>query len=176
MKIKQFTKPILFTSLFLFIFMMSGWSQVGSETKPSPPATATGKISDANITINYSSPGVKDRIIWGQLVPFDKVWRAGANEATTFETDKDIMVEDKVLPAGKYSLFVIPKENDSWIAVFNSEAKQWGAYKYDETKDVIRVFVSPQNSEKMYERLTYEISPNKTTMYWANLALPISMK
>ncbi|GAA5222366.1 DUF2911 domain-containing protein [Membranihabitans marinus] len=155
---------------------MSGWAQVGSETKPSPPATATGTISDANITINYSSPGVKDRIIWGQLVPFEKVWRAGANEATTFQTDKDIMVEGKKLPAGIYSFFIIPKEKNNWVAIFNSEAKQWGAYKYDASKDVLRVDVSPQNSEKMYERLTYEVTPSKTIMYWANLALPISMK
>lgn len=69
----------------------------------SPPATATGKIKDATITIAYSSPSVKGRKIWGGLESYDKVWRAGANEATTFETDKNITVQGKPLPAGKYS-------------------------------------------------------------------------
>src|SRR5690348_9678173 len=85
-------------------------AQGDKSQRPSPPATATGKIGDANITINYSSPAVKGRKIWGELVPYDKIWRAGANEATIFETDHDIKVEGKNLPAGKYSLFATPGE------------------------------------------------------------------
>ena len=80
---------------------------VNAQNKPaSPAATATGKINGATITINYCSPSVKGRAIWGELVPFNKVWRAGANEATTFETDKELTIEGKKLPAGKYSFFV----------------------------------------------------------------------
>src|SRR6187551_3706729 len=80
------------------------WAQGDKASRPSPPATATGKVNGATITINYSSPSVKGRKIWGELVPYDKAWRAGANEATIFETDKPIKVEGKPLPAGKYSL------------------------------------------------------------------------
>jgi hypothetical protein len=82
------------------------WAQADKATRPSPPATATGKIKDATITIDYSSPSVKGRKIWGGLVPYNKVWRAGANEATIFTTNKDIEVEGKKLAAGKYSLFM----------------------------------------------------------------------
>src|SRR5664279_1750703 len=86
------------------------WAQEDKSKRASPPATATGKIHDATITINYSSPSVKGRVIWGGLVPYNIVWRAGANEATIFETDKAIKVEGKDLAAGKYSLFAIPGE------------------------------------------------------------------
>src|SRR5258705_13398511 len=95
------------------------WAQADKSSRPSPPATATGKVNGATITINYSSPSVKGRKIWGALVPYDKVWRAGANEATIFETDKDIKIEGKPLHAGKYSLYAIPGEKE-WTFIFNS--------------------------------------------------------
>ena len=100
-------------------------SVLWAQNQASPPATATGKVNGATITINYSSPGVKGRPIWGALVPYDKVWRAGANAATIFETDKDIKVEGKVLKAGKYSLYAIPGEKE-WTMIFNSQTGQWG--------------------------------------------------
>src|SRR5689334_13206121 len=96
--------------------------------KKSPPATALGKVAGASITITYSSPSVKGRKIWGELVPYGKAWRAGANEATTFMTDKDIKVEGKELKAGKYSLFIVPSENE-WEFILNSETGQWGIKK-----------------------------------------------
>src|SRR5437870_4276896 len=91
------------------------WGQGGPA---SPAATATGKTKDgATITIQYSSPGVKGRKIWGDLVPYDQVWRAGANSATIFTTDKDLKVEGKKLAAGKYSLYAIPGEKE-WTFIF----------------------------------------------------------
>ena len=108
--------------IYLFFTLLLTVTFVNAQDKPaSPAAIATGKINGANITIKYSSPSVKGRKIWGELVPFDKVWRAGANEATTFETDKDLIVEGLKLPAGKYSFFVIPNEKEC-ILIFNKEA------------------------------------------------------
>src|SRR6187200_1658033 len=85
--------------LLLLAISISGstLAQDNPASRPSPPATTSGKIGAATININYSSPSVKGRKIWGDLVPYDKTWRAGANEATTFETDKDIQVEGKLL-------------------------------------------------------------------------------
>src|SRR6187549_2507951 len=101
------------------VFMSSAiWAQADKSKRPSPPGTATGKVNGATITINYSSPSVKGRKIWGDLVPYGQTWRAGANEATTFETDKEIMVEGKSLPAGKYAFFTIPGEKE-WVIIFN---------------------------------------------------------
>ncbi|MET3035860.1 DUF2911 domain-containing protein [Chryseobacterium sp. NRRL B-14859] len=142
----------------------------------SPPATATGKIKDATITIAYSSPSVKGRTIWGDLVAYDKVWRAGANEATTFETDKNITVQGKSLPAGKYSFFLIPKESGTWTAIFNKEPKQWGAYKYEEAKDALRVDVKTKALPATQETLVYKINSNGFTMDWDKISVPVEIK
>lgn len=136
-----------------------------AQEKPSPAKTAEGTVGDAKITINYSSPAVKGRVIWGDLVPLGEVWRAGANEATTFTTTKDIMVEGKKLPAGTYGFFVIPGENTSTF-IFNEVSKQWGAFNYDSSKDVIRVDVPSQQTSKMEERLVYEVKPSSFEIRW----------
>ncbi|WP_066441104.1 DUF2911 domain-containing protein [Chryseobacterium sp. CCH4-E10] len=147
-----------------------------SKKTASPAMTATGKIKDADITINYSSPSVKDRKIWGDLVPYDKVWRAGANEATTFETSKDITVQGKKLPAGKYSFFLVPKASGAWTAVFNKEPKQWGAYKYDQAKDALRVDVNAKTLKTKQEALVYKINKNGFTMDWDQISVPVEVK
>ena len=149
---------------------------VNAQDKPaSPPEVVTGKINDATISINYGSPSVKGRKIWGELVPFNKVWRAGANEATTFETNKEIMIEGSKLPAGKYSFFIIPNETES-IIIFNNEAKQWGAYKYKDKYDQLRVTVKQQITSSPVEKLTYTITENGIVISWDNWNIPIAIK
>ncbi|MGI9649670.1 DUF2911 domain-containing protein [Chryseobacterium sp. RLHN22] len=148
------------------------------ETKKpaSPPMTATGKIKDANITIAYSSPSVKERKVWGELVPYNKVWRAGANEATTFETDKEITIQGKKLPAGKYSFFLIPKESGTWTAIFNKEAKQWGSYDYKEAQDALRVDIKTKALQTKQEALVYKINKNGFTVDWDKISVPVEIK
>src|SRR5690606_11501461 len=97
--------------LLCAVFLISGTAMAQEALKASPAETVSGKINAATVTIHYSSPSVKGRKVFGELEPYGKVWRAGANEATTFETDKAIQVEGKPLPAGKYSFFLIPEEN-----------------------------------------------------------------
>lgn len=148
--------------------------------RASPAATANGVTKGARITIDYSSPGVKGRKIWGDLVPYDKVWRAGANEATLITTDKDIQVEGKPLPAGKYSLYAIPGENE-WIIIINSATGQWGINRdgtttEDPAKDVLRVTVKPVTSPEFNERLIYMVDANGFSLYWENLKIPVSIK
>jgi len=143
------------------------------QEKPSPARTTDGKVGDANIRIAYSSPAIKGRQVWGGLVPYDKVWRAGANEATIFETDKDIKVEGKELKAGKYSLFAVPTKGE-WTMIFNKQTGQWGT-QYDEAQDEIRVKVTPRKSDKMNERLSYEVKDNKVVMYWEQMQIPMSI-
>ncbi len=144
--------------------------------RPSPAATAKGMVNGSEITIDYSSPAVKGRKIWGGLESYDKVWRAGANEATTFETSKDVMVEGKKLPAGKYSFFLIPKESGTWTAVFNKEAKQWGAFKYKEGEDALRVDVKTKPLSATQERLVYNVNKKGFTMNWDKVSVPIMLK
>src|SRR6185436_14834194 len=135
---------------------------------------------DANITINYSSPAVKERKIWGELVPYDKVWRAGANEATTITFDKDVKLEDKALAAGKYSLYAIPGEKE-WTIIINSATGQWGITRSGETtedpaKDVLRVKVKPEKAKEFSERLTYVVDEKGFALVWENLRVPVSVK
>jgi hypothetical protein len=156
------------------------WAQGDKSNRPSPPATATGKVNGATITVNYSSPGVKGRQIWGALVPYDQVWRAGANEATIFETDKDINIEGKPLKAGKYSLYTIPGEKE-WTIIFNSQTGQWGvkmdgSTTEDPAKDVLRVKVKPQKTKAMQERLTYRVDKNGFALVWENVEVPVMVK
>ena len=167
--------------VFVGMFMTSLiWAQQDKSKRPSPPATATGRVMGATVTINYSTPAVKGRKIWGGLVPYDKVWRAGANEATIFETDKDIKVEGKSLPAGKYSLYAIPGEKE-WVIILNSKTGQWGinmdgSTTEDPANDVMRVTVKPKKSAGFNERLKYVVEKKGFALEWENLTVPVSIK
>lgn len=165
-----------FKNTLLVLFSFFAVSFANAQEKPlSPAETVTGKINGATITINYGSPSVRSRKIWGELVPFDAVWRAGANEATTFETNRDLIIEGSKLPAGKYSFFVIPNEKESTI-IFNKEAKQWGAYKYDEKKDQLRVKVKPGTASSSVEKLVYAINSNDVVLSWDNWNIGFKVK
>lgn len=153
------------------------WAQA---VKASPAATASGKVKGATITITYSSPSVKGRQIFGGLVPFDQVWRAGANEATLFETDKPVKIEGKALPAGKYSLYAIPGKL-SWTMIFNAETGQWGIKRSGETtrdpaKDVISIKVKPVKVSTLKERLAYTVTSKGFTLGWENTEVPVSIR
>lgn len=142
----------------------------------SPRKEMKASVGEAALTVNYGSPSVKGRTIWGGLEKYDEVWRAGANEATTFETSADIMVEGQPLAAGKYSLFIIPTKEGNWTAIFNGVAEQWGAYEYDAAKDVLRVEVAPVFVEDTKESLDYMMADGKLTMRWAKVAVGIDIK
>ncbi|HNW60065.1 MAG TPA: DUF2911 domain-containing protein [bacterium] len=111
--------------------------------RPSPKASVTQTIGLTDVTITYSRPGVKNRTIWGELVPFDKVWRLGANEATIISLGDDVTIEGQPLPKGSYSLHAIPTP-DQWTIIFNKVAEQWGSYNYKQEEDALRVTVKPQ--------------------------------
>jgi hypothetical protein len=128
----------------------------------------------ALLAFNVSVTAQGNRKIWGELVPYGKVWRAGANEATTFETDKAVKVEGKSLPAGKYSLFALPGEN-SWQVMFNSQTGQSGTQR-DASKDVLVVNVKPVTSATMNERLVYEVTGKGIVLKWEKLEVPVSIK
>lgn len=146
-------------------------------TMPSPPATTTATIaSGTNVTINYSQPAVKGRNIWaGDLAPYGKVWRTGANDATTFEVSKDITINGKALKAGKYALFTIPGEKE-WTIIFNKTAKQWGAYSYKEADDVLRV-TAKSESTSMTERFTIKAeNSGMVMMMWDKVKVGFTIK
>lgn len=168
-KVFQIKKALLLVVAVLF-------SAAAFAQKPiaSPRDSVSGVIKGATITINYGSPSVKGRKIFGELEKYGKVWRAGANEATVFTTSKNIMVEGKALPAGSYGLFAIPTEG-KWTIIFNKVAKQWGAFKYDESQDALRVMVTPKKASKS-ERLVYKIDKKGFLLNWDTVSVPVSIK
>ncbi|TDE49224.1 DUF2911 domain-containing protein [Flavobacterium sp. GT3P67] len=160
--------------LLLIAFLII--NSLSAQEKPSSTKeVVSGKINGATISINYGSPSVRAREIWGKLVPFNQVWRAGANDATTFETDKELTIDGSKLPAGKYSFFIIPNEKEC-IIIFNKEAKQWGAYKYKEKEDQLRVTVKQQIAKSASEKLVYTIDKNNIALSWDNWSIPISVQ
>ncbi len=142
----------------------------------SPKAEATSAVGSGKVTIAYSQPSVKGREVWGKLVPYDKVWRTGADEATTIEFAKDATVEGKKIAAGKYSLFTIPTKSGEWTIIFNKTAKQWGAYDYKEADDALRVKVKSAKSDSMAEKMTFTVSADGiVTFLWENLKVPFKV-
>jgi hypothetical protein len=161
---------VIVSALIFLFFSYPSFSQVDMDKakRPSPPVHASGRIDSAEVNIYYSSPAVKGRQIWGALVPYGKIWRTGANEATILETSKTLLVGEQTLPAGKYSLFTIPGEKE-WTLVLNSVWDQWGAFKYDSSRDVLRLTVKPDASPEFNERLRFEIADNVISLYWENI-------
>lgn len=173
-------KKILLLATFAFTSFICNAQHDMSKDKakmPSPPASTTATVaSGASLTINYSQPAVKGRNVWaGDLAPYGKVWRTGANDATTFETNKDVMINEKVLKAGKYALFSIPGEKE-WTIIFNKTAKQWGAYGYKEADDVLRVTAKPEANE-MTERFTIKAeNTGNVAMMWEKVKVGFMVK
>jgi hypothetical protein len=122
----------------------------------SPHETAMTMIGDVHIHIDYSSPGVRSRIIFGGLLAYNMVWQAGAHNATWLETNQDLIIDGKTLPAGKYGFFTIPSK-DEWTIIFNTNWDQHGKDEYDSIDDVLRFKVKPIISETTTEHLEYKV-------------------
>ena len=125
-------------------------------SKKSIPSEAKKWIGNTDIKINYHSPAVRGRTIWGGLVAYDAVWVTGAHSATTLKVGKDFKVGDKTIPAGKYALFTIPGKDD-WTVIINKNWNQHLADDYSEKDDVVRIKVKPQTTKDFRERLKFEI-------------------
>ena len=147
-------------------------AQQDKSKRPSPPAQAQCKFSDGKtITVDYSSPRAKGRKIFGGLVPYGQVWRAGANEATTFVTTGDINVGGKTVPAGKYTMFAIPGE-DKWTLVISKKTGEWGTAYPGPENDLARVDMKASKTSAPVENFTiaFDQSGNGCTMRmeWEN--------
>lgn len=151
-------ETILLRSLIPIVLATSVPAQSKVQTPwASPAASVSHTIGTTAVAIDYHRPGVKGRKIWGDLVPYDKVWRAGANDATTIRFDDPVKIDGKDVPAGTYGLFALPTK-DKWTLILNKTAQQWGAFNYDAKEDQLRWDVAPKAAE-MTEWLTYTIDP-----------------
>ena len=142
----------------------------------SPRMQTEGVINGTSISIDYGSPSVKGRTVWGKLEKYDKVWRAGANENTTISFNKDVKIQDKHLPAGKYGFFIIPRENKSWTIIFNKKNSNWGAFKYKEKEDALRVEIQPTFVNDNQEQLIYTVGSNSINFAWEKVRIEIPVE
>lgn len=149
------------------------------EVRKSPNASVSQTIGTTEVTITYGRPAVQGRDIFGGLVPFQQVWRTGANEATTISFSDDVLIEGEPLNAGTYGLFTIPGE-DQWTIIFNNVATQWGAFDYNNEEDALRVEVEPEKGIPMEQMMFYfsEISENSGTiiLHWNETKVPFTVE
>jgi len=132
----------------------------GDTSKRSIKSAAVGKIGDASITINYHTPGVRGRTIWGGLVPYNDVWVTGAHNATNIEIDKDFMVAGTTIPKGKYAIFTIPGKEE-WTIIINKNWNQHLTDDYLQQEDIVRIKLKPEQVNENVERLQYYIEEKK---------------
>lgn len=133
-------------------------SQAEAQLKLPQPSSTQFILQDLGteqISVVYQRPSAKGRVIFGDLVPYDQIWRTGANDATNITFQSEVMIEGKKLEASTYALFTIPGKEE-WTIVFNTNAKQWGAYTYNAEDDVLRVKVKPTTLESPVETFTIE--------------------
>jgi hypothetical protein len=173
--------PAFFLASVLALSLGAGaaWSQAAVDLpRASPGATVSQTFGYTTATVTYSRPAVKGRAIWGGLVPYGQVWRAGANAATTLELTTDARINGRPLPKGIYGVFILPTEKD-WTFIISKTSKTWGSFTYDPKDDALRVTVAPAAAEAM-ERLEYGFesisdSGATLTLHWDKLkaSLPI---
>ncbi len=155
---------VALSTLVLFAFAAS--ADHDTAKKPlSPPQEVTYRVNNKNVTINYNAPSKRGRAIMGSLVPYGKVWRTGANAATTLTTTTDLMIGSLHVPAGKYSLYTIPGEKE-WTLIVNKQTGQWGT-NYDEKQDLGRVKMKVTRLDKPVEQFAIAVDKN-LTMSWEN--------
>ena len=173
---------LLFSGVFFLFVGLTASAQNATRPapdkskRPSPPAKVTETIkSGVTVSIEYSQPALKGRVIGTELATYGKVWRTGANETTIFEVSKDVTIGGKTLPAGKYGLFTIPGEKE-WVIIFNKTWDKWGTM-YKETDDFLRITAKPLKSKEMMEMMTFKIEKNgSVNLFWGNVKVGFTVK
>lgn len=171
---------VSFLLIILVIFTNTTPAQNNKkDLRISPMAEVMQTVGFTDVRIVYSRPGVKGRTILGKLVPYDAVWRAGANEATKITFSTDVKIEGKKLKKGSYSFFAIPGKNE-WTLIFNKVADQWGAFEYNESEDALRVKVKTEKAI-WQEWLSYTINKASDTsavirLEWEKIKVPFKVE
>lgn len=174
---KSLSPLFRFSPIFLAAALSAAAQPALELPRQSPAASVSQTFAYTTVSVEYSRPAVNDRVIWGGVVPYDQVWRAGANEPTLVEFSRDVTVEGKPLAAGAYALFVLPEKKnggDAWTFIFSRNTKGWGAYGYDAKDDALRVTVAPEKAlheERMafsFDKVTDD--GVALTLHWGTLA------
>jgi tetratricopeptide (TPR) repeat protein len=169
---------LLALALLSAVQLCQGQSNLLNLPRGSQHALVSQRVGITDVTINYHRPLVNKRKIWGALVPYGDVWRAGANENTTIQFTDPVSIEGKPLEAGTYGLHLIPGENE-WTVIFSKNSTSWGSFTYKQDEDALRVTVKPQPAD-FHEALTYDfddVKPDSTTitLRWEKVAVPFQV-
>jgi hypothetical protein len=164
------------------VILATALGQVGARAdlalpRPSPNASVSQTVGVTNLALTYSRPGVKGRVIWGGLVPYDSTWRTGANDPTSLTTSDEITVAGQKLPAGKYSLVTIPRRGE-WTVIFSGQKDLTGTTNYDPKQDVLRVTATPDTTQPHQEWMWLgldDLTPNSCNLVlrWQRLRLAV---
>ena len=177
---KKINCTLVLVVFALFIFGDAYSQAVTTQPRVSQKAVAYQVIGLSKVKVVYSRPAVKDREVWGKLVPYNAPWRAGANENTTITFSSDVKIEGKELAAGTYGLHMIPTETD-WEIAFSTNSKAWGSFSYNPDQDALKVKVTPTKSDHHYELLTYtfdEVGADYAVcaLQWADKKVPFKVE
>jgi hypothetical protein len=171
-------KILKITLISVVVLALAFFGYMTYTKSKSPASTAISNQNGISVQVDYCQPYKKGRVVFGQLVPYGKVWRTGANEATIFDVKQDVKVAGKPLKAGKYTLWTIPNP-DKWTIIFNGQTGQWGTM-YDETKDVMRVEVPAGKTTETIEQFTInfvpEVSGNDMVLRWENTEVKVPIR
>jgi hypothetical protein len=173
-------KSFAIAACVLMFSILTAAQRTGDKSKrPSPPGTATATLNGKKVTVDYSRPSMKSRKIVGELVPYDKVWRTGANEATLLTTEADLDIGGTSVPAGKYTLWTLPSEG-TWKLIINKQTGQWGT-EYDQSQDLARVDMQKSQTQQRVEQFTISFNPKGNdaadlALEWENTRISVPIK
>jgi len=169
----------IFVLIITILFILPNYAQQNlTQPRVSQQASVSQRVGLTDITINYHRPGVNGRVIWGKLVPYEQIWRAGANENTTISFSTRVQINGIEVPAGKYGLHMIPTEKN-WTVILSKDNAAWGSFFYNESNDQLRFTTTPSATD-FQEWLSYtfeDVTPNSTTvaLRWENLSIKFTI-
>jgi hypothetical protein len=177
MKFYTLLLSMIFAVSLMFSTTIQAQERGNDSPRVSPNASVSQTIGTTVVTVTYGRPGVRDRVIFGDLVPYDEVWRTGANESTAITFSDNVMIEGEELTAGTYSLYSIPGL-DEWSVIFNNNLS-WGT-QYDPTMDELRVSVQPETGEFMEQMMVYfenvEENSGHMVIHWDQIKVPVQIE
>lgn len=175
---KVWTEITLF-ALFLLLGTTLTFAQQVQIPRGSPRAEVIQTVGDTRVAIVYHRPSAKGREVWGKLVPYNEVWRTGANENTIFEVSENVKINGQDLPAGKYGFHTIPNK-DEWTIIFSKKSDDWGSFAYKPENDALRVKVKPETVTTSRETMIIDfdaVTPTTSTVaiQWEKLRVPFTV-
>jgi len=166
-------------TILLFIFIISVNVSAAHYPELSPFASVTQRIGLTDISVTYHRPSTRGRVIWGGVVPYDEIWRAGANEATVISFTDDVQINKHTLKAGSYSFYVVPSKK-RWKIIFNANPKQWGHFTRNKNQDVLSFYVKPvvvtDTEWLIYYFSDIEFNTVSLNLKWAKLQVSFTIK